>query len=233
MRFDIAKEIFDLAPDFTVGVVVARGIDQDRGKAAAARELAAAIARAVPTLTGKAKEDPRILPYREAFRKFGINPNLYQCSIEALATRIAKTGSLPSINAIVDAGNAVSLRAFIPAGAHDLAMAGDSISIRPSRAGDSFTPFGATVAESPEPGEIVYASGPLVRTRRWMWRQSELGKITPETRDVFFPLDGFAGTNLEALLDARDSLARMLEAEFGATVTVGLVDAAHPEFKEA
>lgn len=230
MRFSVDTSVFGRVPGFIVGIVVARNIDTGRGAERAADMLAQSVATAIPTLSGKPKEDPRITPYREAFRSFGINPNTFMCSIEALATRIAKTGILPSIHGIVDAGNAVSVRAFLPIGAHDLGPLGDEIEIRPARAGDSFVPFGQTEAESVDAGEIVYVSGTQVRTRRWMWRQSELGKIGDGTRDVFFPIDGFMGINDGALLLARDGLAELLRTEFGASVTTGFVDREHPVF---
>ena len=76
----------------------------------------------------------------------------------------------------------------------------------------------------PEPGEVVYVSDGQVRTRRWTWRQSEVGKITPETRDLLFPIDGFTSLNLERVLAARAELAEGLERYFGAKTAVGLVD---------
>ena len=63
-----------------------------------------------------------------------------------------------------------------------------------------------------------------IRDSRWTWRQSEVGKITPETRDLLFPIDGFTSLNLERVLAARAELAEGLERYFGAKTAVGLVD---------
>ncbi len=251
MIFRIRDEIFAKVPEFVVGVIVARGIDNTKSpeESGIASLLAEGIGAALPLLSGKVKEHAKVLPYREAFTKFGINPNKYMCSIEALLSRIQKTGALPSINSVVDAGNAVSVRHFLPIGAHDIGAygAGEAgaggfsdaaplVEIRCSAEGDRFRPFGAPEAEVAasgtafEPGEVVYASGPLVRTRRWMWRQSELGKITESTQDVFVPIDGFAGFNSDEVLAARDELAAILRDRLGAAVSLGFVDREHPEF---
>ena len=179
----------------------------------------------------KVKESPDIVPYREAFRALGINPNKFMCSIEALLTRIAKGKGLPEISPAVDLGNAVSLMTRLPIGAHDMGTVGRALEVRPARDGDSFVPFGGGEAETPEPGEIVYVSSGEVRTRRWTWRQSETGKITPGTRDLLFPIDGFAGVNLERVLAAREMLAGRIESVFGARAAVGLVDREHPVFE--
>ena len=47
------------------------------------------------------------------------------------------------------------------------------VEVRFSREGDKFIPFGETEAEVLDAGELVYAVGDKVRTRRWIWRQRE------------------------------------------------------------
>lgn len=230
MKFIVAEEIFQKLPNACFGVVMARGLKNDRPQPAVAQAFEAALAAAQACFqSAKVKELPEIAPYRDAFRTLGINPNKYPCSIEALFSRIAKGKGLPAINPIVDLGNAVSLAHVVPIGAHDLAGADADIMVRPAEAGDIFTPFGATESEAPEIGEAVYAVGNVVRTRRWTWRQSEIGKITPATTDVFFPIDGFAGFNESNVLAARDAIAQSLKAIFDVEPVVGFVDAAHPE----
>lgn len=230
MKFIVAEEIFQKLPNACFGVVMARGLKNDRPQPAVAQAFEAALAAAQARFQNvKVKELPEIAPYRDAFRTLGINPNKYPCSIEALFSRIAKGKGLPAINPIVDLGNAVSLAHVVPIGAHDLAGADADIMVRPAEAGDIFTPFGAAESEAPEIGEAVYAVGNVVRTRRWTWRQSEIGKITPATTDVFFPIDGFAGFNEANVLAARDAIAESLTALFGVAPIVGFVDAAHPE----
>ena len=105
------------------------------------------------------------------------------------------------------------------------------LEVRPAREGDTFVPFGGGEAEVPEPGEVVYVSNGQVRTRRWTWRQSEIGKITEQTRDLLFPIDGFRSVNYERTLAARADLARYLETLFGAKTAVGLVDKDNPVFE--
>lgn len=230
MKFIVAEEIFQKLPNACFGVVMARGLKNDRPQPAVAQAFEAALAAAQARFqNAKIKELPEIAPYRDAFRTLGINPNKYPCSIEALFSRIAKGKGLPAINPIVDLGNAVSLAHVVPIGAHDLADADADIMVRLAEAGDIFTPFGAAESEAPEIGEAVYAVGNVVRTRRWTWRQSEIGKITPATTDVFFPIDGFAGFNETSVLAARDAIAESLTALFGVEPVVGFVDAAHPE----
>lgn len=233
MRFVVAPQVFAALPDVCFGVVAAWGVDNAAGYPAIAARLDAAVAAAAARFAGKkVKEDPAVLPYRQAFQALGINPNKFMSSIEAMFTRVAKGKGLPRINPVVDLGNALSLTYVLPMGAHDMGGLTADLEVRLSRAGDTFVPFGESEAESVSAGELVYVSGSVVRTRRWIWRQSELGKIGPQSRDIFFPIDGFSSVNKDAVLAARDELARLCREVFGcADVRTGFVDAAHPSFE--
>jgi len=229
MRFVIEDSIFEALPTLCVGVVAAKGIDNSRPSPGIERLLDEAIALAEQRFSGKkVKEEPEILPYREAFQALGMNPNKFMCSIEALFTRIAKGKGMPHINPLVDLNNAVSLRYTLPMGTHDLALSEEDIVIRRAEEGDSFLPFGAEAEESPDPGEIVYAVGRQIRTRRWTWRQSEHGKIGAETSRVFFPIDGFLGVNDDKVREAARELEALLHQYFGCETVRGFVDREHP-----
>ncbi len=80
-----------------------------------------------------------------------------------------------------------------------------------------------------EAGELIYSAGERVKTRRWIWRQSEEGKVTEGSRNIFFPDRWiFRHVNLASVIAARDELAAFLGQIFGASVQVGLVDRDNP-----
>lgn len=125
MKFIAEKEIFEKLPGACFGVVMAKGINNNKAYPEVDRLLDESIIAASQRFEGKkAKEELDILPYREAFRALDINPNKHLCSIEALFTRISKGKEIPHINPVVDLGNAVSLKYTLPMGVHDL---GDSL----------------------------------------------------------------------------------------------------------
>ena len=234
MKFTVAPQVFERLPGVCFGAVAAYGIDNGADYPAIVAMLDEAIAATCARFEGrKVKDDPAILPYRAAFQSLGVNPNKFMSSIEAMFTRVAKGKGLPHINPIVDLGNALSLKYVLPMGAHDIAQAeGRDIKVRFSTIDDTFIPFGETEAEQMPDGELIYTVGNRVRTRHWIWRQSELGKIGPESRDIFFPIDGFAPFNKDAILTAQAELAELCRSLFGCqTVKTGFVDADHPAFE--
>ena len=232
MKFIVESRVFSLLPTACFGVVVAYGFDNRKTDPRPAELLQRGIAAVEEKFTSvRAKESAEIAPYREAFLKLGINPNKFLSSIEALASRIEKRKGFPTINPAVDLGNAMSLKYLLPMGAHDIDAAKGDIQVRFSRKGDMFTPFGETQAEVLDADELIYSAGDRVKTRRWIWRQSEEGKVVESSRNIFFPIDGFSDSNLQRVLMARDELAEWIERIFGARIQVGMLDRENPEME--
>jgi DNA/RNA-binding domain of Phe-tRNA-synthetase-like protein len=227
----VEPEVFEVLPDVCFGVVTARGVDNSAPVDGIRRLLESNVEFLRTRFSSaKVKEAEELLPYREAMRRVGINPNKFPSSIEALAGRIAKGGSPPFINNAVALANAVSLQYLLPMGAHDVQALEDDMTVRFSAPGDVFVPFGTDREERLDRGELVYAVGLRVKTRRWIWRQSEVGKVTDRSAHVFFPIDGFKRLNLDRISAASDDLASRLQEHLACEVRTGLVDRKNPVF---
>lgn len=226
MKFTVFPEIFEMFPDYIIGVVVAKGINntarvpQDM--------LRHACERAIALVGNTPRQHPMVKVWRDAFQTIGYNPNKFTPSIDALTSRVAKSGSIPSINPAVDIVNAHSLTYLLPMGAHDLSLMKGDFEVRRSRPGEIFTPMGGGAIEAVDPGEIVYVDALEVRTRRWIWRQGDNAKVTSSTSLLFCPIDGFASVNLQSVLAARASLAHALNEHLGGEVREYLVDRQNP-----
>lgn len=232
MKFVIADEVFEKLEDVCFGVVFAKGINNRENNS----QIGALLDESIKFIEEKfqdkkVKESPEIQPYRAAFTKLGINPNKFMSSIEAMASRIEKKKGFPQINAVVDLGNAISLKHLVPLGAHDVDSASGDIYVRFSKQGDLFIPFGESQEERLEQGELIYSVGNKVKTRRWIWRQSEAGKVTEESKNIFFPIDGFRGANDEQVIRSRDELADLLRQLFACEVEVGFIDKENREIE--
>ncbi len=252
MFYEVSKEVFDKLPNAVFGLVAVTGINNAKEVpqiGAMLDENVEACNKYFDESGNKAKDDPCVLPYREAFRALGINPGRYTCSAEALMDRIAKGKGMPHINPAVDLGNAISLKYRIPIGAHDIysfvrpdgtgrGTEDAGIEVRPATDDDTFIPFGGGDGDfdNPEPGEVVYVSGHEVRTRRWTWRQSEVGKMTEKTSAVLYPIDGFTDVNLEEVKQAMKDFTEYVANYFAqsghsCTVATGIVDKDNRRFE--
>jgi DNA/RNA-binding domain of Phe-tRNA-synthetase-like protein len=77
-------------------------------------------------------------------------------------------------------------------------------------------------------GELVYADDGEIRTRRWIWRQNDRGKVTQASRNVFFPIDGFTDVNLDAVRGAMSDLSALIEKFFSVPTRRYLLDQGNP-----
>ena len=224
MNFYVTEKVFEKMPDVVFGLVSVKGVDNSKDYDFIHTMLDESIASCENHFEGKVvKQEKELEPYRTAFQNLGINPNKFMSSIEALLTRIAKKKGMPHINPVVDLGNAISLKYYLPVGAHDLDTMDGEFCVRTATAEDTFLPFGAEEKESVDIDEVVYATANKVRTRRWIWRQSEEGKIDAGTNELLFILDGFEA-NLDSVLAARDELNNILTEKLGCRTKTGLIN---------
>jgi len=224
--FRIDQAVFELFPNARFAAVVARGVNNQDENPAISDLLDESVQQIREQFDGgDPKSDPRIAVWREAFGARGWTPSKYLSSIEALVRRIAKGGEMPRISPAVDLANSVSLSLLVPIGAHDLGTAPNDIEVRLADPEDCFRPMGDAPDETPDEGEIVYVHDHDVRTRRWVWRQSRTGLVSPRTTDFLFPIDGFAPVTDHAIGDAAERLARLVPELLGGQATVYHLDA--------
>ena len=231
MRFKVYHEVFEKLPDLYFGVIVGNQMNNQQYIPEIYDLMKNEMSKVENNLTGiNLKEYQEIMPYRDAFYQLNLNPNKFMSSVEAMVKRVSKGNVLPSINPVVDLVNSISLKYILPMGAHDLdALEGD-IAIRFSRKGDTFTPLGEELVEVLDSGELVYADSKRIRTRRWIWRQSNIGKIDENSKNIFFPIDGFH-TNKERVVQAAEELEILLKKYFNCDTKKGFIDINHQEME--
>ncbi len=224
MRFTLDPALLARVPDYCVALVVARGIDSARGADAIRQRLdSASDAVAQSFSRADIATLPEIAAWRSRLPNAGIDPAVHAISIETLLRR-ALNGETPRVGPVVDLANAISLRHRLPVGAHDIDRLTGDLSVRLARSGEYFTGLGETGVELVPAGEPVYADDREVRTRRWVWRQGDRGKVTVGTRAVLFPIDGFIGATDVAARAAADKLASAATAHLGAETRIFWVD---------
>ncbi|MHC1719803.1 MAG: B3/4 domain-containing protein [Clostridiaceae bacterium] len=232
MKYTVKPEVFKLNPDIRFGIIVARGLNNQETSSEDTERLRKSEENARKTIkVEELKIQPIIKGYRSVLEKAGINPNKFVNSMEAMMKRVLKGGQLPAINSLVDLCNAISVENQVSLGGHDLADIEDDLSVGFTKGGEKFLPFGAEEYEAVEPGELVFISGDMVQTRKWVWRQSELGKMTLETKDVFFQLTGFDDGPESPLSKALDALEEVLKEKFGGTYKRYIVSPENPEIE--
>jgi DNA/RNA-binding domain of Phe-tRNA-synthetase-like protein len=203
--------VFTRFPGYVRGLVIAHEVDNR----ASPEDLVRLLREAEDGVRQQLKvEDlgkhPRINAWREAYRAFGAKPAEYRSSIEALVRRALRNEPLPSISALVDIGTIVSLRHLIPAGGHAIDVMKADMSLRFATGTETFVALRSDQVEKPLPGEVIFAEGDTVLTRRWTWRQGDHGSTQLETRAIEFNIDGLPPVPADEIKAACVELAELV-----------------------
>ncbi len=203
----IDPAIWRLRPDFVaLSLVVTHGANGPSPDWA--RERLATACAGIPASPDW--ESTHLAAWQEAYRAFGAKPQRTPSSAEALRKRGA---SLPSINAVVDLYNALSIANAVPVGGEDIdAYVG--LPFLTLATGDepfATTKDGAPAIEHPEPGEVVWRDDKGITCRRWNWRQGPRTRITEATRNMWFILERLEPMPIEMLVKSGEELARDLK----------------------
>jgi DNA/RNA-binding domain of Phe-tRNA-synthetase-like protein len=229
MFFSIQKELFDILPDLTIGMVVAKDVDNTRPSQEIDDLLNQAVEEVKKNLGGdKAQEHSRIKPWRGAFSKLGISGSKFPSSIESMARRILKGDPFPKINPLVDLYNSVSLRFLVPMGGHDLDTIEGNIHLRFAEGWEPFTPMGGGETLTVPKGELVYRDDREVLTRNWVWRQCEKDKATEKTRNIFIPIDVLGEVGRERADEITLELSRLIPKYLMGTLFSAILDRNNP-----
>src|SRR5680860_1226141 len=182
----------------------ARTLDLLREAEEAARQAFAAMPPA---------EHPHLSAWREAFRGFGVKPQRTMNSAEALITRVLKGGTLPAVNRLVDAYNAVSVRFAVPCGGENLGGVVGHVTLKFAEGDEPFETVkdGAPAVEHPAPGEVVWADEAGVTCRAWNWRQGTRTRLTEDTTRAYFLFDALAPMTTDELIRAGAALEKHLQ----------------------
>ncbi len=230
--YAISEEIFSRFPGYVRGVVVAHGLVNGKSSDELITLLRAAEESVRSTVdAASVAEHPRIASWREAYRSFGAKPTKFRPSIEAMARRVLKNEALPSISALVDIGNIVSLSHLLPAGGHAVDVLEGDISLCSAVGDEQFIPLDSDQVENPMPGEIVFVEGKTVLTRRWTWRQGKHTLVSPTTTAVEINVDGLPPVPVKEIEQACRELMELVGQFCGGRSRYEILSKENPRMK--
>ena len=230
LAFQYHPDIITRYPNIVGGVVLARGMKNG----ASSESLSATYISEQQVSLTRIGDTPlseleTLAAWRSAFRDFGVNPTKYRSAAEALLRRLTKKGDIPSINAVVDICNLVSIRYGLPVAAFDALHLTGAITVQFADGTENFKPLFAKEFEHPEAGEVIFADDAgLVVARRWCWRQSDESATRPETTDAVFTVEAQHPNGQNQIEAALADLLALLQLHIGGEFQTGIVKAGNP-----
>ncbi len=223
-KFTINKEIFNYYHDLQIGVVVCKNINNTTSKEAC-NLLESNIKKASKELyeLSNLTELSVIKDWRNAYKKFNEKKN--RSSIESLLRRIYNNKPVSSINPLVDIYNSISIKYKLPCGGEDInKFSNGNIELTLSKGTENFLPLGSEESESPTVNEVIYKTENTVICRCFNWRESDITKLTPDTRNAFLCIECLNTKDTDALNAAINDLNKYISTFLGGTCSTYILD---------
>jgi DNA/RNA-binding domain of Phe-tRNA-synthetase-like protein len=203
----------ELAAIVTLGILTIDGASVREGDAAlgAALEKAAQQIRAGTEPPGGGGTPPSmdVVPSRNMYKRFGIDPTKTRPSSEALLRRVRKGNPLPRINSLVDISNWCSVELQWCYGLYDLSKVAPPVELRRGRAGEEYPGIRKDAVHLEGRPALVDASGPFGNPTSDAARTM----VTPATTTAMYVIFAPAGTPRDRV-DRALSVTAARAAEF-------------------
>ena len=235
VTFRYAPDVLARYPSVVGGVFLAHGLTNGPSspelRDAFVAEQQATLARIGDTPLSQL---PSLAAWRGAFREFGVDPTQYRSAAEALLRRLTKKGDIPSISALVDIGNLVSIRYGLPVALFDTRAIAGGITVRFAGGAERYMTLGDAEVEHPVPGEVIFADeANQVHARRWCFRQSDQSAVRDDTTEALVTVEAHHERGHADVESAVADLRALLNRFAGAADEPVLLDGAHGEFASA
>lgn len=145
----------------------------------------------------------------ELHKKVGKTSKHDISSPENLLNMILKNGLLPNINLIVDIYNFVSVVTRLALGAHDLNNIKGNVNLRLTNGTETFLPIGYSKNKPISRGEYAYIDDNNDVLCRMEVRQVEKTKVTENTRNCLYIVQGNENVDNEQMKKAVDLLIEL------------------------
>lgn len=199
MKFKIEKEVFKKFGSLNVGIVIIKGMDNQRNGSGVIPKMIEEISmfcRDKYVLNGFSK-DKYLTNWKNAYGKGKKMPK-YHTAVENLLHDVLLGKEVPHRNNLVDLYRYFMLKYMIPIGGDDLDKVNGDIKLKLAEGWEVLRPEHQTI-EHPEPQEIIYTDNKQVLARRWSWHESRYTKITHNTKNAVIYFDALRPFTYQAL----------------------------------
>lgn len=150
------------------------------------------------------KDNPTVRAFRDFYWKLGVDPTKTRPSGEALLRRVLHGDELPRISAVVDAYNLASTKTILPISGFDVDLLNQPFHVRFAKNGETFTGIGMDKPITLTEQMLVLADQKQVLCI-YPYRDTDLTKITMQTRNAMIIVCGVPGIDEQVLKEAAET----------------------------
>lgn len=163
------------------------------------------------------KEDRIIQGFYELHKEVGIPKRKNLPASENLLKNLLKKQEFHKINPLVDLYNLISMDTKLALGAHDLDKTEGNITLRLTQGNENYIPLGSVEAKEVKAGIYSYIDDANDIICYSEIRQVDKTKVTEESKDVFFIVQGNQATTDKYVEDVAQELITVVTYYLGGT----------------
>lgn len=211
-KFIVEEEFKEVFPDYKLGVVVCKNIDNHIHDENMCRSLLADAQKE----SLKFVEDENfssnevIRTWRDAYSRFKTKKGV-RSSIEALLKRVSKGNDIGTINPLVDIYNSISLKYGLPCGGENIDKFEGNIRLTKALGNEEFVTYGSDISEPPYEGEIIYKDEKGAVCRCFNYRECVRTCLSEDTTSAFMIIETVDPKSSQRLVPAIEELALLIK----------------------
>lgn len=216
MKLRIEKNIFEQHPDFKLGLIIVRMVDNSRRNSNLESLLRGICAQKGREFAGKdLNSEPKIQVWNQAYGKFGINPEKKPCSIAKLLKKLQENGKIEHVNSMVDLCNYFSLKYLLPIRTDDLDWLCGDLTLQFTKGGEAFRKMDSIDVVEAKEGEAAYMDKGGIIARFWNHERCERTKVTQKTMDAGIFVEDLSKMHMDAFGSIMNEIGMAIEKYIG------------------
>ena len=229
-KFIIENDFFKVFPEAKIGVIIAKGINNEASDDEKYKRLLRVSEKEVNKyLTDAQFSNNKVISiWRDAFKKFKTKKGA-RSSIEAMLKRVSKGNEIGNINPLVDIYNSISLKYALPCGGEDINTFVGDMKLTKAIGDESFITYGSDKSEPPYENEIIYKDDAGAVCRCFNWRESVRTMLVEETENAFLCIENLDSDRENEFKDALEELKELIQNNLGGKLEVKILDIDNPE----
>ena len=208
MKFKIEKKMFEKYPNLKVGIIVVNNLNNNINIDISDYFNEVSKEKIEKFKDVELSSYDVIKSWREIYKSFG--EKKARSSVEALIRRTINQNPVRSINPLVDIYNLISLKYEVPCGGEDLDQINDDIVLGFAEGCEEFISLGEENVEIVNKDEVVYKFNNTVICRNFNYRESDLTKLTNDTKRAVLVIESICDDNLNSALEELEQLVKEL-----------------------
>lgn len=225
MNFQIDKKIFENYPNFKLGLIIIKNLDNTRRISTVESLL-----RGITAQRGKQFEkkdvdaEALVKVWNQAYGNFGINPKKNMPSVVALLKRAQSGVEIPHISSIIDISNYFSMKYMLPVLGEDLDWLCGDLHLTYTKGGEPFRAINSIEIEESNEGEIAYMDDGGITSKYWNHRECERTKITTKSQNVTIFIEDLSKMHMDEFAEILNEIANTINKYIGGNIMTFLLN---------